>query len=373
MTSHTSSALGRMASLLAGFVFTAGATLAGPVEDLKPGHWLEIPNSAMAQVAPKPSPPGAEGPAAVITAASGGAYDSKRGRLIVWGGGSSAYSGNEVYTFDIASLKWTRLTEPSKDVGGYEISGYYPDGQPRGRHTYNYIQYLPPIDRFCSFGAVTMYPNGNPRAGNVDCLNLDTGRWERKANAITYGIGATSAYDPVTKLVWVHGSGADGFLAAFDAVKNTWKAHGYPRIEGESTPYKLTTDVDPRRRKYVGVGSGTAYIWDLTQPIIKRQELRTTGATEILLPKSPGFVYDPTIDRFVAWSGGPNVYVLNLDKRVWTRQAPAETNKFKPPGAASRGTFGRFRYIPSRNAYIVVNSIYENVFVYKLPQPLRAE
>ncbi len=340
----------------------------GPIDDLKPGHWYEAPKSAIASVTPVPPPPNVQGPESVITAASGGAYDTKRDRLLVWGGGAAYYSGNEIYAFDINTLKWSRLTEPSRDVGGYERSGYYPDGKPRGRHTYDFIEYIPPpVDRFCSFGAATMWPGGAEPVGNVDCLDFNTLKWERMANAISYGIGATSAYDPVTRKIFVHGSGHDGFLTSFDPQNNTWSALGRRGIEAGFTPYKITADIDPKRRLYVAAGLGHVYVWDLKQKgFITRKELHVKGPRDGIIPKSPGFVYDPVIDKFVAWSGGADVYILDIDKRTWTKRSPAPTNKVIPTPAAIRGTFGRFRYIPSKNVYVVVNSIYENVFFYKL-------
>ena len=34
---------------------------------------------------------------------------------------------------------------------------------------------------------------------------------------------------------------------------------------------------------------------------------------------------------------------------------------------AKNGTFGRFRYIPSKDRFILVNSVKQNVFIYRLP------
>jgi hypothetical protein len=349
---------------------------ADPIDDLPVGHWYEVPNSVLAAVTPKPEPLSVQGSESVITAASGGAYDTKRDRLIVWGGGARYYSGNEIYAFDVATLKWLRITEPSKDVGGYEKSGYYPDGMPRGRHTYDFIEYIPPpVDRFCSFGAATMWPGGVAHMGNVDCLDFDTLKWERRANALSYGIGATSAYDPVTGEVFVHGSGNTGFLVAYDAVKNKWRVLGRRGIEAGFTPYKITADIDPKRRLYVAAGLGKVFVWDLNKNksgFVSRTEIETSGPSDAIIPKSPGFVYDPVIDKFVAWSGGANVFVLDIERRTWTKRPPAPTNRVIPTPAAVRGTFGRFRYIPSKNVYVVVNSIYENVYFYKLaPDPAR--
>ncbi len=131
--------------LIAGFV-TGGEVKAGIIDDLQPGHWYEVPDSRLETVFPNPRPPG--DPRAVMNAWNGGAYDSKKDRLIVWGGGHADYSGNEVYVFDIKTLKWSRLTKPSLDVGGSVSSGMYPDGKPRAPHTYNSVEYIPDSGKF---------------------------------------------------------------------------------------------------------------------------------------------------------------------------------------------------------------------------------
>ena len=92
----------------------------------------------------------------------------------------------------------------------------------------------------------------------------------------------------------------------------------------------------------------------------------TTGDTAIQYSYAPGFEYDPVIDRFVAWSGSADVYTLDAATWTWTKHAPAATNTVVPSDPSGGGTRGRFRYIPSKNAYILVNSTSENVYFYKL-------
>ena len=105
---------------------------AGPIEDLKPGEWYEVPSSHMKDVDPCPmrncSYSAVEGQGAVMDDWSGGAYDTVRDRLIVWGGGHGGYAGNEIYVFDLNQLKWSRITEPS-DPPGKDVP-YAPDGSP---------------------------------------------------------------------------------------------------------------------------------------------------------------------------------------------------------------------------------------------------
>src|SRR5438876_2240675 len=90
----------------------AGIAAAGPLEELPPGHWYEVPSSHLRDVAPEegqfPGTWGVEGPPATMNDWSGGAYDSKRDRLIIWGGGHGGYAGNEIYVFDIGTLAWKR-------------------------------------------------------------------------------------------------------------------------------------------------------------------------------------------------------------------------------------------------------------------------
>jgi hypothetical protein len=81
---------------------------------------------------------------------------------------------------------------------------------------------------------------------------------------------------------------------------------------------------------------------------------------------TPGFVWDPIIEKFVAWSGGADVYTLDGTTHAFTRVAPAATNTVIPTAAAAQGTYGRFRYSPKYNAYVVVNSVDQNVFIYRL-------
>lgn len=357
--------LPRLLLTLALLAAWAPRLFAGPIENLRPGEWYRVPNSHLRNVVPNPLPPG--DPSAIMGAWSGAAYDSKRGRLVVWGGGHSDYSGNELYVFDVNALSWQRLMDPSYNVGGDETTGYYPDGKPRSRHTYEYLEYLaPPFDRFCSFGASGMYPSGQVTIGNVDCFNFDNLQWERYADAPSYGIGATTAYDPVKGHAWVHGTESRPRLAEFNPTANSWATRGTDQSD-LAFNYRVVAEIDPVRRKYVVIGGGVAASWniDATGTLV-RTNLSTTGATGILSAVVPGLAYDPVSDRLVAWNGGADVYVLNMDTLVWTRTVPAATNLVVPTAANPQGTNGRFRYMPSKNAFIVVNSIDEDVYIYKL-------
>ena len=106
-----------------------GACLDGDVEttefeqmliELPGASWLEAPDTPMRTVCVDDSVGvrGIVGCAAAISAWSGGAYDSGRRRMLVWGGGHDDYWGNELYAFDLGTGTWQRITEPSTIPAG---------------------------------------------------------------------------------------------------------------------------------------------------------------------------------------------------------------------------------------------------------------
>jgi hypothetical protein len=353
--------------------------IAGPIEDLRPGEWYRVPDSKLDSVLPSPIPIGdnrAGTPTSIIDEWSGGAYDTTRERLIVWGGGHNNYSGNELYAFDLATLRWQRLTDPSSDVGGSESSGYYPDGRPRSRHTYEYIEYVPSIDRFCSFGGAAQFPSATGSVSNVDCFDFDRGVWEttryRDVPRTQFEslINAVTAYDPVSGYLYLHTTpvGNDPHLMRWtpgmDGADRWEILTGYDWIEEN-----MTGEIDPERRVMVAVGMGRFHLWDLNNPMAGDLSPPTSGATAIESEDAPGLAYDPVSKTIVAWSGGANVYTLSFNATNgwnWTLRPPAPTNTVIPTAAVSVGTYGRFRYIPSRNVFIVVNDIHQDVYIYRL-------
>jgi hypothetical protein len=354
-------------SVLSGLALRHGGSASADVlDDIKPGEWYEAPNSKLSQARPNPLPPGASGISAVMAAWSGGAYDGKRDRLIVWGGGHTDYAGNEIYVFDIATLKWMRTTNPSVDVAGVESSGIYPDNLPRARHTYNYITYVANIDRFCTMGGAGLYPSGQTNDEVTRCFDFAKGAWETKSLAPTANIGTLAAYDAGTGKVWSLAGGQDGSFASWDGASDKWKKYGE---NNGFVPYSYTPAIG--QGKMVIVGGGKISYFDLAHPEALTIDLKTGGDADIVDQSNPGFAYDAKANLFVAWNGGKNVYGLDLGKSVWTKVAPASTNKVTPTAAQPNGTYGRFQYIASRDLFVGVNSVDEDVFFFRLPADLK--
>lgn len=352
-------------------IAVAGSSVvrAAPLDTLQPGQWYEIPNSNMRAVDPCPtrncSYSAVSGQYGAMEAWSGGAYDSARDRLVIWGGGHQDYAGNEVYVFGpltSATPTWQRLTQPSSPVQP-DVS-YYADGNPSSRHTSNTLTYAPNIDKFVVLGGGSFYGSGGYGNRATDMFDFTTNTWSRKATIPGNGgvLATISAYDAVTGHLWHHSTADGGGLSNYDPIANTYTLYPSAYLS-----YYYTMDVDTAGRKLVALGGGNpVLVWDLNNPGAGPTTPVTSGDKTIENAQAPGFVYDPVSHVFVGWSGGASVYTLNPATWVWSKVSPAASNTVTPTSAEVTGTYGRFRYIPSMNAFIVVNRTTENVFIYKL-------
>jgi hypothetical protein len=379
---------------LGSMLVLASAAHAGPIDTLQPGEWYEVPNTKMSTVDPCPanncSYSGTNGQMSVTTGWNSGVYDTQRDRLVLWGGGHAGYGGNELYAFDIATLQWIRINEPSQlTAGDFSTTqspndAYYNDGTPSQRHTYDSLVYAANVDRFFATSVGAHFGDYTLNFHEIDSFDFDSKTWKTdwvSRTAVSNNddgspLGVISVYDPATGMIWSHTTLARSRLGRFDpnaaGGKGEWKLYGssiYLDLYSKAT-------IDTKRHRMVTLGTYSdqypqLLVWDLNNPQDAPTKPTTSGdatGKSLELAKGPGFEYDPVSDRYVAWYGGTDVYLLNPDTWVWTRVTPAATNTV-PASKLQRegsGTYGRFRYIPSKNAFIVVNSTFENVFFYKL-------
>ncbi len=370
-------------------LFFSSSVVWADLDKLNPGEWYEARASGsnncdngstcLSVLNPCPgngcSYSGVEGHRAVMDSWSGGAFDTIRNRLIVWGGGHNAYAGNELYAFDLTKtpMAWTRVTEPSTTVSQNAL--YYPDLKPSARHTYNMLVYAPNVDRFIAVGAGSTYGQSGGSGSAVDAFDFVTNTWSARASipdAAGYSsyFGSVAAYDAFTGHIWFHNT-LSGTLREYDPVANTWQVRVSNYLEDYST-----AAVDPVRRLLVTVGGKSGIlIWDLNNPTSAPFKPATTSgnAADVALQsaQAPGFVYDSASKLFVGWNGGSAVYTLTPPPNpktgtwAWSRINPAGSNTVTPTVAEARGTYGRFQYVPGRNVFIAVNRTTENVYFYK--------
>lgn len=356
----------------AGALWLHGAAGVGPagaaVPELRPGHWVEVPNSRLRAVAPAASPGG--NVAKAVEAWSGGALDTKRNQLLVWGGGHSNYAGNEVYAFQLNEMRWARLSDPSP--ADDSKAPVYPDGQPRSRHTYNYIEYVAAWDRLVSFGGSGPWPRGGGEfTREISEFDFDRRTWVTGARPpVPPGgsmIAAIARTDPSSGDVYFI-PGARAALMRLDTRSQQWHG-GWGR--GYLTAH-ATAAIDPARRVMVAVGKGASdgggqiWLWDLDEPSAPTNLLgRTTGDRSVEKAMAPGFVYHPASRKFVAWIGGTDVYTFDPERLEWRRVPAAIDNAVDPGPQSLRGTYGRFQYVERLDAFVLVNDVDQNVFLFR--------
>ncbi|RMH37796.1 MAG: hypothetical protein D6690_01510 [Nitrospirae bacterium] len=344
-------------------IFHVADCWANPIDQLKPGEWYEVPNSHLRDVVPS-YPTYIGDPANIVRAWNSAAYDTTRDRLIVTGGGHNDYGGNEVYVFDMNTLTWSRIWGPSPNIpkpnSRTSCVETESDGNPVSRHTYDGLEYLPNVDKFWMHGG-SKYCSGGSSSKWTWTFDFATGQWQKVADApYRSTLEMVSAYDPLTGEVLVAGKSSWQKLIAYDPVTDTWSVRGDLPID-----WPQTATVETKRHWFISLGGGKVWKYDLnTSGTAQREELVTTGATDMVFVQYPGVAYDPVSDRIVAWHGGPYVYALDLDTLIWRKLLP--TNSVTPAPAPKQGTYGRWQYVPSKNLFIGVTGVDDNVWIYRL-------
>jgi len=390
--------------------------LADAVDDLPPGHWYEVPDTSLASLDPEkseqynPNFPGKspwagyQGQKGVMSGWNGAAFDHKRGNLLVFGGGHNAYGGNEVYAFNVRTLQWTMLHPPCVNVDGinpqYSL-GLLDDWTPSTFHTYNLPVYAANIDALVfarsgwfGGGRFSQTPDGDLSKTETQVFDLQTNRWETevakgRVRERNDGFGGTAGsmavYDAKTGFIWRLGRGKGAHLERYDPVADHWRDFGKVRID-----YYRAVAFDSKRSWITlsGINNGNARGKTGDTMIIKvgkpdspsaLQRKETAGERLAEAGRDMGFVYDPVGDQYVAWPGrhgGANpqdVYTLDPRQKpwLWKKITPDPGNETIPSDHERNGTFGRFAYIPERDAFLLVNRTTENVYFYRLDRSIK--
>jgi len=290
-----------------------------------------------------------------VIAYSGGVFDSKRNRLVIWGGGHADYQGNEIYAFDTDTLTWERLTDPSDPNLGEQVNR---DGTPNSRHTYNGVAYIEHADRLFASGGSLAGP-GSCGADKTWIFDFNSMQWTDMNPAVTPRTDCEniSAYDPETKKVWWFDLPG---LWSYRYDTNTWVQHNEDFVINGRTAVMGT-----KRGLLVVVGQGEVITYNIRGGDYTKQVWSTSGGSSFIDSWAPGLAYDPVSDRIVGWAG-KSVYALNPDTKVWTEHSAPGTPRYN--GGSDSGLYGLWRYIPNLNAFIVMTGADVNIYFYKLSE-----
>ena len=307
----------------------------------------------------------------VTQAWSGGAFDSTRNRLLVWGGGHGDYNGNEIYALDLDDLTMARITNPGIPTASSCTAGIVSNTQPNARHTYGGVTYAANADVFFATGGSLSCASGasaaNPLAdfwtysfagsawSNESIVN-DSDPDEPGDLTPNNNFKWTAAYDPAKGQVFFH----DCFYL-YSFIPST---HHIARVSdrADCVSYQSAA-VDIDRHYYVEIGGGRVNWWNIsgTPNYAETQEQATTNCTSGIGGSAPGVAYDTVQRKIVIWPGGNTVYLL--DTGTWTCTSVTYSSG---PTAHDQGTYGRFAYSQASGVFVTCNATTVNCYSLRL-------
>jgi hypothetical protein len=303
----------------------------------------------------------------VIRAWSGGIADTKRNRLIMWGGGHTDYYGNEVYSLNLSDLSLTRLNNPSPIAGPVQnptCIETLSDNTPNSRHTYSGMTYIAHADKMFIYGGSLACAPGH--GGNDTwTLDLPTMKWTRMdptgAAPVGDQLAAVADYNPNDQMVYL--------LDRVDLFRYNLSTNSYTDLGGATISVYMNGVIDPKRNLFVLMGMDDNFANFVVQAIdlksgstFARQTWTTTGCN-LSQADYPGMAYDPVQDRIVVYPGSGNtVWVFNPDTKTCTQQSFSGG----PPTNSARGVNGRFRYFPSQGVFAYVGDWDQNAFTLRM-------
>lgn len=331
--------------------------------------WHELPNTQLAPHCPERADvQGNSGCQSVISAWNSGVADTRRQRLVLWGGGHSDYFGNELYSLDLLKGTMDRLTDPSPTTNVTSCPEAYVDGSPSARHTYNGLAYDSARDAMYTFGGSKS--NCGFMTNAVWKLSLESLRWERlepKNSELPQGApGYMTSFDSRTGMVYVFDT-ANFFR--YDPGRNEFKKLS----QQAGVDYHLNGTIDEGLNIFVMFG-GTGQLWaiDLTGRSkfkVEDWSRRATGCEKLMHAPYPGLAYDGPEHSIVGWVGGDSVILFHGDRVACEERAYPGG----PGPAMGTGSNGRFRYFPSLRVFALVNGWKQNAFLLRLGKGAEGE
>lgn len=317
------------------------------VSDLDIGEWVSVPTSnGIGDVAYGTSPGGTVNG---ITNAWGCIATDASGNVYFFGGGHADYAGNEIYklALDQASPTYSRLNDPTASVT--TNVGYYGDGKPSSRHTYQNL-WVRGDELICTGGS-GLWGSGSVDPEYTDIFDLTDLTWTTQvaAGGKRWVCGDRATTD-------VFGVRVSTFNFEYDefTTGNSWGSLG----PGGGTLVDFATavyDVAHERIWRIGgwAGAAAAEYYEIGSGGAD-PTLTGTAASEFdSAPQYTGLDYDVENDTILLKeSTGATVYRLNCG----TFACDTMTTSGATPGDATNGVNGRFKYVPNLKGFIYVPS-----------------
>jgi hypothetical protein len=346
------------------------------LDDKPSNSWVEIPRSRMRPVLVgrfDPAMPegvwGITGSEAVIANWNGGAFDGCRWYFV--GGGHMAYGGNEVYRFDMASLAWSRLTEPTPFKPANRqlpCTGTTDRSRPVAGQSYDGLVIAPGSGAllvwantpFCDeWGTFRGAREADPQSGRHEVWKFDP------QHAVWTALGPSPEGWHFPKTATVPATGEIVYCRVrwcrlFDP--ETQRYHGRsPNPAFAGRLHAGAAAYDPVRSQVVILGRSRIFAAKHAPGRMGPVQLVATDDTLGDLNRF-GFDFDPRRGVFVLWDGGGDVFTL--DPATW-RFGKLPTRPGSAPQSATRGVFGRWAYVAALDAFVGMDNVDQGFWLYR--------
>jgi hypothetical protein len=344
----------------------------------------------------------------VIRAWSGAVADTSNNRLLLFGGGGSNYYGNEIYSLNLTAnpVTLTRVKDPTipsnyatrttcnESLGGTDFA-------PNSRTSYDGMAYLTGAQRLYVYGGVLACnaSSGTRNTWTIDASALsNSSLWQHMDPTVAGTVpggngggttGVNADYDPNTAKAIVADGGA---LFTYDYPTNTYRQ--ITANYGFVKSYYVTGVVDPVHKLFIAMGNcpggvcasgngvlvadiSNALTGTTTQQNWTTNTLADANCKEFLSggaspitngAATPGLVFDTVGGTLVGWpSSGNSVYLITPDAVNQRMTCQKVTYANGPPNATqTAGTFGRFRYFPALDVFVVINDFNIPAYIFRL-------
>lgn len=297
------------------------------------------------------------GPPRALGLPSAMAFDGRR--LYVFGGGK-VYRGNDILAYDLETLRWQRLYDPSP-VGSATHGGardFLPLRGPMAVDAYSAFVHSPLDDALYLFGANGRHPwrfrlgrfgeTGDPWTA-WEALDWPEGWKERIAMAERRFDGS----------IVLAASGRNAFMTTFSPVLEGWS----PLRDAPGGPPGSLRERPATGRLYTVDGKGRI----LLLPDDADGASRVVGTVPAAFqgnPAASGMAFHAGRDLLLFWPGGRVVWSWDPDRDIWE-----QFNNFEgdAPAPSSDRIYSAFRYVPKADLFLAYAGAEDGLFAWRMP------
>jgi hypothetical protein len=306
---------------------------------------------------------GVNDPDDIVEPWCGGAILTLYGRpyLVIYGGGHFDSYYNGIHKFgplDSNSPVWSVFLEASR-VADYTDAEVYLDGRQSSNHTYNHLVGVAGA-LYCMNTSARANQAGTSTPG---CFKFTSegatvvGQTQLEDNPRLQAFGCAAEYNG--KIYYRGGNNSSDRLYVYDIASDSWAQSGDISTYFENYPAMA---IDTSRGALLVVGNPDSHYYDDVTTLVRRTGIPTPPTIGNTLPANNNthfncVEYDAGRDTFVSMYENNVVYELDASVLAAGGTPSWTTRTFSGvswPAKSARGVYGRFRYIPSLNGFIIM-------------------